>query len=190
MKDLFIFFAVLNAITLFSLLFYFPLVWLNLVFTFNELSVSDIPYYNTDLDCFVLTCFFFSQSRYHWLWWEIATDGLRVFIPILPLYNILLILLFKWKLVFWSYTFPMCLLATIEIFKCIKITFGFAICNEIQSCRNFGSANPDEASYKANYVYLTYWAFSVVFVLLCIIYGSLGERLTNASFSEKIKKSI
>jgi len=190
MKDLFIFFAVLNTITLLSLLFYFPIVWLNMVFTFSELSTSNIPYYNTDLECFAFACFFFSQTRYHWLWWELATDVFRIFLPVLPLYNMLLIQYFKWKEIFWSYTIPICLLAVVEIFKSIKIAVGLSICNEVQSCRNFKSADPTVKSYQPNYVYISTLAFSLGFFLLCVIYGCVGGKLTQRSIKRASKLHV
>lgn len=68
---------VFSSITFVALLVYFPLVWLNVVFTFSALPGTDIPYYNPN-----------NLPRYGPIWWILALDILR-FLPIFYLFIML-----------------------------------------------------------------------------------------------------
>jgi hypothetical protein len=68
---------VFSSITFVALIIYFPLVWLNVVFTFSALPGTDIPYYNPN-----------NLPRYGPIWWILALDILR-FLPIFYLFIML-----------------------------------------------------------------------------------------------------
>jgi hypothetical protein len=185
MEQLFVTFACLNAFCIILLFVYYPMVWLNLIYTFEKVSASDIQFYSTDLSCFVGSCFFYSPSRYQWMWWELATDVFLLAIPILPLYNMLLIMIYEQKSIFWSYTFPLSLVTALEIIKFFKTLAGFSFCNEIQFCRNYDSALDENDAYKPNYVYLMYAIFTFVFVVLCVIYLGLAQWMLEHIYENK-----
>jgi hypothetical protein len=60
MKGIFIFYTVYGTLVFLTLLAYFPIVYLNLTFTFDYLQSSDIPFYDNASSAY---------QRYNAMWW-------------------------------------------------------------------------------------------------------------------------
>lgn len=167
MKELFFGITIFGTFVFLALFAYFPIVWLNLVFTFGDLTSSNIPYYDNASS---------SYDRYNSMWWIIATDILRFVGPGIATYTITLILLQRQgylAAITW-YIIVMVILVILEAFKVVVFTWQFVYCGSYQLCRNFDpSGNPE----SANYVFLTMWIYDMAFLFIWIIYSVLSDTI-------------
>lgn len=178
MRELCFAFALANAIFVILLLFYFPIVWLNLLFTFSDLPTENIPFYGecgetavTSTFC-VLLDFFFSTGRYHFFWWLMMTDVFLIAVPIIPFATMLYLIFRKeWQNIFPMYTLPLSFIAAFQLVKVLFLSLGYAFCQNIDPCRNFNSADENQNPNQPNYVYACATFFGIPFTLFPMIYA-------------------
>lgn len=167
MKPLFYGVTVYNAVIFILLIVYFPIVWLNLVFTFDYLSSNDVPYYDNASSAY---------DRYNAMWWIIALDILRFVGPAMASFTLGLMLLEKSGMVatlLW-YTIIMIILMVLEIAKAVVFTWQWVYCSDYQLCRNF---NPSGNPSSANYVFIIMTVSDYGFFLFFIIYLGLSSAM-------------
>jgi hypothetical protein len=178
MRAVFFWCMLYNAIVVVWLFVYFPLVFLNLVFPFSDLPISDVSYYNGNSG---------NYDRYAIEWFIYASDIFR-FIPPLLLTFTLTQALLDTKSVIGILTFYMIfntILAILELVKAIKYTWDWIYCKDYQFCRSFDSddgGNPNDA----NYVFITVAITSYVYLIFDIIYLILSRPIkTSVVFYER-----
>jgi hypothetical protein len=177
MKSLFYGVTIYNAIVFILLIAYFPIVWLNLVFTFSYLDSNDVPYYDNASS---------SYDRYNAMWWIIALDIMRVIGPAMASCTLGLLLLDKSGFIsniLW-YTVVFIVLLVFEIAKGVIFSWQWVYCSDYQLCRNF---NPNGNASTANYVFVTMaisdWVFALLFAIYLGISSAMGKyaRLQTAT---------
>jgi hypothetical protein len=166
MRSIFIGISIINTLVVLALLVYFPFVFLNLVFTNDYLTVSDVPYYNPDKSESI-------TERYHFHWYLIGSDVLRIALPILPLFTMANLLIDGPSSMIW-YTIIFFILVSIEATKFFLYSYYLVFCEDFQFCRNI---NPDEDSNKPNVTFIVMYAYSIGFALLTILYIFLGGQI-------------
>lgn len=173
------------TITLVALFIYFPLVWLNVVFTFNYLPASAVPYYNSGIATTE------GLPQYGWTWWSLALDLFR-FIPIFYLFIVLSIpkryspkidpkdkrvqLNLGWNIL-------LAILAVIEAVKAVM--FGFMAINSLS---NFANCF-DITTSCTNYIFWMAFWYSIAFLLWDIIWiFLLGSSIQRYVLEEEKEK--
>ena len=159
MKYAFVITAIIASLDVLAILFYFPLCFLNLTFTFDELSPSDIPFYNPSTSTA-------QTNRYNYGWWESATDILRPVCPIL-MYMAICTQLMWGPHSPMGYIIPLAIIAVLETLKTVVRAYWWAVCATWQFCRNF---DPNMPAGTANYVYVSIVIFQIFFFLTSIIF--------------------
>ena len=162
-KKAFVAYVVVTGIFVLGLMVYFPVAWLNTVWTHDTLTKADVPYYKLTLDT--------SQTErygFHWGW--VATDIARFLFAFLMIG-------FVWYYSIYSsaegtiilrvstglYVFSVIIFILVEAFKTAFIAYhvGFN-CSEWQLCRADDGSSPSD---QANLIYLVSLALSLSFSL-------------------------
>ena len=149
-----------------SLLVYFPFVHLNLVFTHDNLAVSDVSYYNPNKAES-------TTERFHFEWYLFASDALRIALPVLPLFTMANLLIDGPSSMIW-YTIIIFILLAVEAVKLFKYSYNLVFCEDFQFCRNF---DPSGDSNKPNIVFIVMYAYTFAFTLFCALYAFLGSHI-------------
>lgn len=159
MKHAFVIVAIVASLDVIAILFYFPLAYLNLTFTFDDLPVGDIPFYNPSTSIA-------QTNRYNYGWWEMATDSFRFLQPILMYMAICTEML-------WGphspmgYIIPLAIIAVLETLKTVVRSYWWAVCSTWQFCRNFDTSMP---AGSANYVWISIVIFQIFFFIISLLY--------------------
>lgn len=151
----------LNFVVLVLFMVYFCIVTMNIVFTFDELPISAIPFYD---DSFAS----YSSSRYSFNWMLFALDALRILPPVVTLYTVIDGLLNGPSTGF-LYMIVTVVVTILEWLRLIKHTYNYAECGSFQFCRSYDSITPSEP----NYVYSTKVWSDFIFTVLFTIYPFL-----------------
>ena len=146
-----------------SMIVYIPLVYLNLTFTFDDLTAATIPFYTG------------SVNRYAFDWWIIATDVLRLVIPFylifitaVPIDSILRgISPNFYQNIFRVFVI---IVSLVEVFKILSFLLSIAykgscfICTETYNCTSPGCTG-------GNFVFYIMLGYSIGFLVLYFIIG-------------------
>lgn len=196
MQKAFNVFNITTTILSLLMMFYFPIVWLNFTFTFNDLTANDIPFYYTCNDNGNLPCKLvnglFSANRLGLSWWFFAFDILMIFALFIP-YILILIIEYGKKaqsvlVMFFCYILPLSIITALQWIR-IVYNFLFVIfCESAQLCRNFNSnSNPN----IPNWIFITQFVFNFVFCIILTYYCYYSKTLNSLQikkFSEKKDK--
>jgi hypothetical protein len=172
---------VFNSIVLLSLIFYFPYVFLNLVFTHETLTPSDVPYY----DPLITTA---RSDRYEYEWYFTALDTMRIIPPCMLLFTLLYFVIYgESYLILYTLVIIVCIL--VELMNLIKRTVAYVDCSNWQICRNF---DPTGDPGKPNTVFLVMFWYNLAFLIIDIIYGlilyAFGDLERLVSFEKPSKR--
>jgi hypothetical protein len=147
---------------------YFIIVFQNLVFTFGELPVSDIPYYDPNNVGTLGTSY---SDRYNYEWVVFVSDVIRVTIPasfeFLKGATLFTMTSIETYVVSAYYVFVL----IIEILKMIWRLWVWWFCVDFQFCRNYDPNNCfQKFDCPANYVWLVVVWYNIIFVVFMIFY--------------------
>lgn len=190
MEKLFMGYALGNGILFLLFIAYFPVVWLNFVFTFDQLPIANVPFYYTctvnEVVCFFVDIFF-SPKRYYFAWWVFAFDIFLIGLIVLPFYNLLLAVLNNKKRMnlFFSCTLPIGLISLFQILKFVYIVIGWVFCEANNLCRNYDCGQPDVNCNAANWLYIYAFSFSLAFLIYSVVYTFTSRFINNSLTPEK-----
>ena len=180
-KSLFNICNISTSILFILLLFYFPIVLLNLVFTFNNLSTEDVPYYYTCTDNGNLPCglvnTFLAPNRLGYTWWMLSFDitlPALLFIPYITILHIEYSKKNELVGLFFIYCLPIGIIATLQIYKFVTFNCIFIfICQWGQVCRNFYSNDSDSDSnpQEPNWIFIFQFVFNAIFIIYSLVYS-------------------
>jgi len=156
-------FLILNAITGVAFIILNALVIQNLVFTFNELTISDIPFYNNAGST--------NQTRrLQFYWWFFASDLLR-FLPIVISIDALFRAANYGDFNSIPYLVGIIFLLILETIKSIWLfVIWGTYCSSFQFCRNYDTlGDPNDA----NWVFLVSVWTTFSFIWVNLIYSIL-----------------
>jgi hypothetical protein len=197
MKNFFIQISIANGILILLLFAYIPVVYLNLVFTFKQLPITNIPFY---YECSISTlgttvCYlietFLATNRLSLTWWLFFFDIFLFALVILPIFN-LLILVFKKKRMnlFLSYSLWVGLIAATQTLKIAYLIIGFIFCQFFQICRSYNSADPNVNANNPNWLYIYVFVFSVIFWIYSLVYTFAISQRMNQSIEKYQEVSL
>jgi hypothetical protein len=198
MEKFFIFFLFSNGAFLIVLIIYLITVWLNLIFTFNQLPLTNIPFYQEctpDILGATLCSFYnfaYSTNRYYWLWWFIITDSFLILLPYLIFMNILLVIFNKITNLntFLAHTLPYSILTALQLIKALMYTIGVVYCADVNFCRNYNSSDGISNPASPNWVYLIMLIFSYIFLIYSFLYLMLKTWLFESLNNFLVKNKI
>lgn len=167
MKGLLYLVNIVNFFVVLSFLVYYPVVYMNTVFTNNYLSYTDIPYYvNQD-----------KINVFDVYWWLFATDLLRIIAPIIMLFSISMLLSFGSGWAIWSEV-VLAGLFLVDLVKLIWRASDWAHCSTIDYCRNFDSTVITSSdNINPNYIFLFIWFYNLAFLAILVLYGYLTTKM-------------
>lgn len=177
MKYIFIIISIINLFFVVGLIVYYPLIYLNITFTNDELRVADVPFYDTDLGSG-------TTRRYQYHWWEFASDSLRILEPIVMITAMCSQVIFGPQSVLPLVVF-MSFMVILETAKLVKRAADWLRCGGYQFCRNFDTSSPAD---RPNYIFLTCFFFNLVYWIFAIIYLALLPKIQKTSEAKKEKK--
>jgi len=179
-----------------SLLFYFPIVFLNYTFTFNDLDDDNIPFYiHEDVPDHT------DSSRFGVYWWIYATDSLRIFFLLLPAINLLVLRYAGTEFTLIAGIF----LAILFIWEILKFIWAFILwisdnCKDHQFCRNFGSrqdaigeeVGDNEENQNFVYSFMTWYnlAFLPIAIVYLVILGGMNRQFRDWKTEHKAELRI
>lgn len=169
MKAMFVYVTIFNVVYCMALLVYFPVVYLNIVFTSDDLPVNVVPYYSSALGSR-------TTHAYYFYWWEYASDMLRIFPPILMYMCMCTSIVYKSKEVK-PYLITLVFILVIEVAKIVHRSVDWMNCGGAQFCRNF---NVLVSPLHPNYVFITSFGLSTYFFLAILFYFVLLKGITSA----------
>lgn len=179
MYTLYFTFSITTVVFCLLLISYFPIVWLNITFTFSDLSLQDVPFYAecssniVDSTLCTLVDFVYSTDRYHFYWFIMATDALLIVAVFLPWTTMMYLIMYgQWCNIFLIHTLPSAIIAGLQLLKVIILILGWLICKSVNFCRNFDSASGANPN-NANWIYIATVIYSVVFTIISTIYALL-----------------
>lgn len=161
----------LNVVTVLALFVNFGLIFSNFVFTFAQLPVALIPYYDVGLGGW-------QTHRFYFEWWEIGTDVLRISYPLLVLNVLATQKLFGKHSVIGS-LIAVVSLGVLDVAKLVWRVVQWGFCDNHQHCRGYTSPN------SINYVFATHIGITFYFVLLAIAYGFIISEIGKAADKNK-----
>jgi hypothetical protein len=182
MRGWFIAVAIISLFFVLLSLIYFPFVYLNFTFTFDFLLVTDIPFYDSALGS--------NQSkRYYLIWWEYATDILRIVEPPMMLFAICTQSMYGPHSNI-GYIIFQAIMVILETVKVIKRGLDWVYCHDVQVCRNY---DPDLPAGKPNMIFLGAFAMTFMFWIMSIAYAlilpQIGKAERKKLLDEKEKAS-
>jgi len=165
--------AVLNAVTVASLIVYFIVVFLNATFTFDpDFTVSSVPFYDSVTGGDFRDTF---ANRYFFESWVFASDLLRIIVPLGYAHVTGLIIIDKdgeWTIIS---TIILVLIAILEVLKAFWRGYQWGFCADFQFCRNF---DPSKCAQKfdcsANFLWLWAFWYNIAFLVLLVMYSFLS----------------
>lgn len=164
-----------NAIVVISLLIYFPTVFLNLVFTFDDLPVANIPYYSESITTA-------KSDRYQYEWFFYALDVLRIIPPIFLNFQISSNIVHgKSSMLAYYVVMGVCLI--VEFANFLKRSIDWGLCSSTQLCRGY-----ETSPATANYVFLVAFWYNAAWVLFDMIYLVCGTWLDGIRVYQTVKK--
>lgn len=174
MKEFYPIITTLNIVVLISLFAYFSAVYLNLVFTFDFLSTSDVSYYDPTLVGLLGSSY---SDRYNWEWWVFLSDITRFLVPIMFQFMIITSIMYNDKSVRDIIAVTTILILIGEFLKLIWRAYVWWFCVDFQFCRNF---NPNHCKQKwdcvPNFIWMwAFWygfAFFVILIIYTIIFAT------------------
>jgi len=180
--------TIFNTIVLFFLFTYFAIVHLNLVFTFNHLPVSNVPWYDPSVPLPNL------DQRFGFDWWIYVTDYFR-FIPIFASLAVIGSSLLYTKAYEGLFVGSTVILLIWEVIKLLAIRIlEWANCKNVQICRNENPAdNPPSAFEMTSMLWQWTVFFNVAFIGVLIIYIIIGIFIKQGQkeyYEELSKKGI
>ncbi len=151
---------VINMIVLVANIFYFTIVFQNLVFTHNFLSSGNVSYYVSGL----------TTGRYDWEWWIFATDGIRIIYPTLLFFTIIAVMLYNKIWILYTQIF-LIFLIVLEWSKLLWRSFQYMFCEDFQFCRNLVSTSCTASNCTPNLDFHFIIYFGIFYVIVLLIYS-------------------
>jgi len=167
-----------NVVVIAGLLIYFTVVALNLTFTFNFLTVDDVPFYDNPTDNILGESL---SNRYHIEYWVYASDFLRFIPPILLPTVIGLSLLESGKVWAMSNVWIIVLLGILEILKLIWRVIQFGFCDDFQFCRPFDPAVMTSAFGPTNFIWEWTVYFNAAWIVVLVVYLILAVQVESGA---------
>lgn len=154
----FIVIQLFNTLVTLSLLGYFPVVYLNLVYTHDTLPIANVPYYDPALTSA-------KSDRYQYEWFFYAMDIFRIIPPIMINFQITSTVIHGSSSTL-GYILIVGFICILDLINLVKRSSDYGLCSTIQFCRNFNPANYA----TPNWVFLVGFWFNLAFLLFDAIY--------------------
>lgn len=172
---------------------YLFLIWRNLVFTSQYLSISDVPYYSTSVSS--VWNAFYGPNR-----WASVLPWLIYFTDLFtPLYVILTLYMFIFeyrdgeKTKFqWGVRLFFGLFIVIQLLKFIYIWISILFCPSVQMCRSYTSNISSSLYPNWTWIGMTIYQTLMLFITLAyfiLIHSNIDLKKMIAETNSKIKKN-
>lgn len=156
-----------NAVVLVTLLFFFPLAFMNLVFTTTNLPSSSVPFYDATL----------ASTRsdvYGVEWWFTAIDVLRIIPPTLLCFCMTYTFVKRDGSMGLVYTIVMVVCLLIELGNMLRRGWSWYYCGDWQVCRN---TDPLGDPSEANTTFVLIASYNIIFVIFDTIYLIISHAI-------------
>lgn len=159
-------FLFLNVIYLVFFGIYFAVVDLNQIFTFDELPVSSIPFYDPNAWWPTLS------DRYNLNWFVYVSDILLVIPPFTVMTTIAFMLAFDGdKNFYWINFASISFLMGLQFLKFTWFMIQYGFCGTLgQQCRPYNPATPAEAFGNTNFVFLWSLIYNSIIIPVLAVY--------------------
>jgi len=169
-------FLIFNVVYLVFFGIYYAVVDLNQIFTFDQLPVSSVPFY--DPNAFWPTL----SDRYNLNWFVYLSDILLVLPPFTVMTTIALMLAFDGdKNFYWVNFITINFLIGLQILKFIWYMIQYGFCDTLgQQCRPYSPSTPEESFGNTNFVFLWGIIYNSIIIPVLAIYLVFSATLPSA----------
>ncbi len=172
--------VITNVIMIAGLFIYFSVVTLPVTFTFNFLTVDDVPFYDNPTNNILGESL---SDRYHIEYWVFASDFLRIIPPLLLPTVIVLTIVEGPDNYTWAMTnvWIVALFIVLEVLKLFWRLTQWGFCDDFQFCRPFDPSVMTSAFGPTNFIWEWTVYFNAAWIAALVVYLIIATQVESGA---------